>query len=191
MKLFDAIRTRRSIGRVTEQPVSRELIEQILEAGTWAPNHFLTEPWKFFVMTGEGRLKLGDTLAEIAVEGMNDPSAPQYKQKAEQARAKALRAPVIITVVATPSTEEKVFRTEEFGAVHAAAQNMLLAAHALGLGAIWRTGAPAYHAKMKQLFSLGDRDEVVGFIYIGHPQEEAKKEGKRTDFREKTVWWES
>lgn len=190
MELIEGIRSRRSIGQVKDQPVPRELIEQILEAGTWAPNHFMTEPWKFFVLTGDGRLKLGDALADIAIEGLGDPNHPDVQQKAEQARAKALRAPVIITVVVTPSSEEKVFRTEEFGAVHAAAQNMLLAAHALGLGAIWRTGAPAYHPKMKQLFSLGEKDEIVGFIYIGYPKDDVKKEGKRTDFREKTVWWD-
>ena len=62
MNVSEAIRTRRSLGKVKPDAVPQELIEQIVEAGTWAPNHKLTEPWKFFVMQGEGRDVLGNAL---------------------------------------------------------------------------------------------------------------------------------
>jgi len=190
MDIFEAISQRRSIGKVKPDPVEKEKIEKLLEAATWAPNHHYTEPWKFFVLTGEGRRPLGRTLAEIAKENMDDPTTEENQEKLKKAEEKPFRAPVIITVAVTPSDNPKVIDIEETAAVSAAIQNMLLAAHALGLGAIWRTGKPAYHAKMKQLFGLREQDEVLGFIYIGYP-DIPQREGKRVSFREKTKWIET
>ena len=65
MNIHEAIKTRRSIPLVKDEAVPSELIEKILEAGTFAPNHFRTEPWRFFVLQGEGRVKLGNVFGEI------------------------------------------------------------------------------------------------------------------------------
>ncbi len=190
MDIFEAIFKRRSIGKVKPDPIEKEKIEKLLEAAIWAPNHYHTEPWKFFVLTGEGRRPLGRTLAEIAKESMEDPETKENQEKIKKAEEKPFRAPVIITVAVTPSDNPKAIDIEEIGAVSAAIQNMLLAAHALGLGAVWRTGKPAYHPKMKQLFGLRERDEVLGFIYIGYP-DMSQREGKRIPFTEKTKWIEA
>jgi nitroreductase len=190
MDIFEAIFQRRSIGKVKPDPIEKEKIEKLLESATWAPNHYHTEPWKFFVLTGEGRRPLGRTLAEIAKEDMDDPKTEENQGKLKKAEEKPFRAPVIITVAVTPSNHPKVIDIEEAGAVNAAIQNMLLAAHALGLGAIWRTGKPAYHSKIKQLFGLREQDEVLGFIYIGYP-DIPHREGKRVSFREKVKWIET
>lgn len=187
--IFEAIFQRRSIGKVKLDPVEKEKIEKILEAAVWAPNHHYTEPWKFFVLTGEGRRPLGRTLAEIAKENIDHPLTEKSQEILKRAEEKPFRAPVVITVAVTPSDDPKVFEIEEVGAVNAAIQNMLLAAHALGLGAVWRTGKPAYHPKMKELFGLRKQDEVLGFIYIGYPDIQ-KKIGKRTPYTEKTKWIE-
>ena len=61
MDVMTAIKTRRSIGKVKSEPVPKEMIEMILEAGTWAPCHHQTEPWRFFVLTGDARNGLGET----------------------------------------------------------------------------------------------------------------------------------
>lgn len=188
MDVFEAIYKRRSIGKVKPDPVEKEKIEKLLEAATWAPNHHYTEPWRFFVLTGEGRRPLGRTLAEIAKEDMTgDPLLEENQEKLKRMEEKPFRAPVVIAVAVTPSDQPKVIEIEEVGAVNAAIQNMLLAAHALGLGAVWRTGKPTYHSKMKELFGLRERDEVLGFVYIGYP-DIPEREGKRVSFREKTKW---
>lgn len=187
MNIFEAIRARRSIGKVKPDPVEKEKIEKLLKAAVWAPNHHHTEPWQFFVLTGEGRRLLGRTLAEIEKESMDDPMTEENQQKLKKAEEKAFRAPVIITVAVKPSDHPKAIEIEEVGAVNAAIQNMLLAAHALGLGAIWRTGKFAYHPKMNELFGLREQDKVLGFIYIGYP-DMPKREGKRISFSEKTIW---
>ncbi|MBP1933126.1 nitroreductase family protein [Ammoniphilus resinae] len=190
MDVIDAIKSRRSIGKVKRDPVSIELVEKVLEAATWAPCHHLTEPWRFFVMTGDGRKLLGKTLGKIAEEGMEDLTTVENQEKIRKQEEKALRAPVIIAVAVTPSDNPRVERIEEFAAVNAAIQNMLLTAHALGLGAVWRTGKPAYHPKMKELFSLRDEDEVLGFVYMGYPDIEPPVR-HRKPFAEKTIWMDS
>lgn len=185
--VFTVIRERRSIGKVKPDPVPQELIEQILEAGTWAPNHHRTEPWRFAVITGEGRKSLGKVLAAIALEGKETLSIEEMEEITAKQIANAYRAPVIITVMVTPSNDPKVIRQEELAAGHASAQNMLLASHAVGLGAVWRTGKQAYHSKMRTFFNLGSEDEVIGFIYIGYP-DMATPTAKRVGVAEKTTW---
>lgn len=187
MDVMEAIRTRRSIGKVKQDPVEREKIEAILEAGTWAPNHYHTEPWKFFVLTGEGRKVLGRTLIEISKEKMDDPTTPENQSILNKEENKPFRAPVVIAVAVTPSDQPRVIDAEEQAAVAAAIQNMLLAAHALGLGAIWRTGPAAYHPKMKEAFDLGERDQVLGFVYVGYPDPPVPVR-QRTSYADKTVW---
>lgn len=187
MDLLQCIKTRRSIGKVKPDAVEYEKIEQILEAGTWAPNHRHTEPWKFFVMTGDGRKHLGQAYADIAREEMSNPQSEESQQALQKQFAKAYRAPLVIAVAVTPSNQPEILRIEEIGAVNAAIQNMLLAAHALGLGAVWRTGEPAYHPRMKQAFSLHGQDEVLGLLYIGYPDMPEPK-AKRAPIVEKTIW---
>jgi nitroreductase len=186
MNVYEALRGRRSIGRVKDTPVATEVIEQILEAGNWAPSHHATEPWRFFVMIEDGRNILADAYADIAVESSQESSEELEAFRAKH-RGKAFRAPVIIAVSVQPSTEKHVNRMEEFAAAHSAVQNMLLAAHALGLGSIWRSGEPMYHPRMKQAFGLGEEEELVALLYLGIPDMPVLA-GKRRPYQEKTTW---
>lgn len=187
MDLHTAIATRRSIGKVKSDPIAREDIEKLLEAATWAPNHKRTEPWKFIVMEGEGRSVLGRAYADIALDGVTGLSAEEEAKQRSTHEKKAFRSPVIIAVAVTPSSSPQIPEIEEFAAVHAAVQNMLLTAHVLGLGAVWRTGDPMYHPKMREAFQLGEREHFVGFVYVGYPDMDTPK-SSRTPFEQKTVW---
>lgn len=193
MDIFEAIRTRRSIGKVTQDEVPQEWIERILEAGTWAPNHRRTEPWRFFVLRGEGRKKLGQALAEIALKGAGDAAESgageeERAKLAAKAYEKALRAPLIIAAAVEPSEQKGVIELEEYAAVFAAIQNMLLEIHGLGLGAVWRTGEQAYDPVMNRRFGLTEKGKVLGFLYIGKPDLSKQLEGRREAFSAKTVW---
>lgn len=191
MDIIEAIRTRRSIGKVTQEPVAKETIEQILDAAVWAPNHRLTEPWRFFVLSGEGRGKLGEALAAIATaQAGADLDAEALQAKAEDAKKKALRAPVVIAVAVVPAERKDVIELEEYGAVNAAIQNMLLTIHALGLGAVWRSGEPCYHRLMNEAFGLRPQDKMLGFIYLGVP-DMAPPQAKRSSAASKTTWIEA
>ncbi|MBP1991412.1 nitroreductase family protein [Paenibacillus eucommiae] len=188
MNVKDAILSRRSIGRVKPDAVDPKLIEELLEAAVWAPNHRNTEPWRFIVMTGEGRKVLGRAYGDIAAEEADDKLSEEELQLLySKQELKALRAPVVIAVAMCHTPGLVVPWIEEIAAVHAAIQNMLLTAHALGLGAIWRTGDPTYHPKMKAAFGFQGEEELAGFIYVGHPEVPAGQ-GKRSEFQQKTVW---
>ncbi|TCS96714.1 nitroreductase family protein [Hazenella coriacea] len=187
MELFEAITTRRSIGKVKEDQVPLPLIEKVLEAATWAPNHHRTEPWRFVVLQDDGRQGLGRVYAEIALEKDSMLTDEERDSIYEKQMAKAFRAPVIIAVIVTPGDQANVIKQEEVAAGNAAVQNMLLAAHALGLGAIWRTGKPAYHNKMKSFFGCQEKDEIVGLIYLGYSDLKVVPP-PRISFREKTIW---
>ena len=164
--LLTALKNRRSISKVSPEEPPEALIRTMLEAATWAPNHFLTEPWRFFVLRGDARNRLGEAMGEAAALRETDPE----EARACRARMaqKPLRAPYVIAVAAEPDEREKVFQIEEIAATAAAMQNMLLAAEALGLGAIWRTGWVTYTPQVREFLGLSDRATVLGFVYVGY-----------------------
>jgi len=185
----EVVKGRRSIGKVKADPVPKELVEKIIEAATWAPNHFRTEPWRFIAMTGEGRRVLGNAYLDISSAGWGDIGEEERAQRAEKEIAKAYRAPVVIAAICSPSDEPRADLREELAASHAAVQNLLLAAHANGLGAVWRTGDPAYHPKTKQALGLAEREQVVGLIFVGYP-DMPQPVVPRTPAADKTTWLE-
>ncbi|NMO96369.1 nitroreductase family protein [Paenibacillus lemnae] len=187
MNIHEAIRTRRSIGKVKSDPVPQDKIEKILEAGTWAPCHRNTQPWQFFVMREDGRKLLGHVMADIAEENAAGKTEEELASAREAALGRANRAPVVIGVAVKPVDDPKIIELEEYGAVFAAAQNMLLEAHGLGLGAVWRTGDFCYDRKVNEAFGLGERDKMLGFLYIGEP-DMLPKDGKRENAASKTIW---
>ncbi|MEM1994704.1 MAG: nitroreductase [Nitrososphaerales archaeon] len=187
LDVLEAIKTRRSISKFKLDEPPKELIEKILDAGTWAPTHHLTEPWKFFVLTGKAREKLGEAMAQALAEELTDLDSQESKVKLDSERQRPLRAPVIIAVAASPKQDPNVVELEEIVATASAMQNMLLAAHALGLGAILRTGKAAYRKKVKEFFGLSDKEYLLGFIYLGYPDVQPQK-ATRTPFSSKTVW---
>ena len=187
MQILELIKSRRSIGKVTGEMPSKDLLHKILEAGTWAPNHHLTEPWKFFVLTGGARERLGDAMADALKERMDHPESRESQISIENERKKPLRAPLIVAVAVVPSEDPIVEEIEEIEAVAAAVQNMLLVAHSLGLAAIHRTGKGIYTNQVKEHFGLKGRERLVGLIYLGYPAA-APPKAFRTSFRNKTVW---
>ncbi|KIL35067.1 nitroreductase [Cohnella kolymensis] len=185
----EVIRGRRSIGKVKDDPVPKELVEKLLDAAIWAPNHHHTEPWKFIVMTGEGRRTLGQVYVECAADAIAALPESEQEERRRKEMAKAFRSPVVIAAACVPSDSPKAVLAEELAAVHAAVQNLLLTAHAEGLGGVWRTGVPAYDPAMKKALQLEDHAQVVGLIFIGYPDMQAPT-AKRTPASAKTVWIE-
>lgn len=185
MEVFEAIRGRHSEGKVKLDPVPRELIEKLLDAAVQAPNHYKVWPWRFVVLTGEGRNKLGDAMAASQQE-----RHPEFMQGVfDKTRALPLRAPVIVAVGVDKPGEAKVLEIENVCAAAAAVENLLLAAHALGLGAKWRTGEWARDAKVKEFLGFETDQHVIGFIYIGYPEFVAELPS-RPSFEDRTIWME-
>lgn len=168
-EILEALRERRSIPKVRPELPPRGLVERVIEVGTWGPNHHRTRPWRFVVLTGEQRETLGDVMAAELAERLDNPESAEGKRALEKQRAKPLRAPVLIVAATVPSTGPKVVEIEEIAAVAAGVENMLLAAEALGLGAMWRTGWPAYNPAVKRFLGLPDAAHIVAFLYVGWP----------------------
>jgi nitroreductase len=185
-EVLEAIRNRRSIGKVMPQMPPIEAIEQILEAGSWAPCHHMTFPWRFFVIGGAEREALGAVMAQAKVDRLVRQGRP-IDGEFERAKAKALRAPVILVVAVVPGEGPKVVEIEEVEAGAAAVQNMLLAAHGLGLAAMWRTGDPAYDPDVKAFLGLPARAHIIGFIYLGYAAIEPTR-GIHKSAAEVTTW---
>ena len=188
MDVIRAIETRQSIGRVKPDPVPKELIERILESAVHAPNHRLTEPWRFHVFTGKGRGELARARAEIArlqaeAEGESEELAAG---RISRERKKAFRAPVVIAVICEAGRDE-VETLENYAACACAVQNMQLTAHSLGLAAMWRTGPVAYHEHMRRFFGLREGDKVVAHLYVGYP-DMGERPRRRKPAEELTVW---
>ena len=185
METLEAIHTRQSIGQVKLDPVPRELIEKILTAAVQAPNHHKVRPWRFVVMTGAGREKLGEAMAQSTKASKPDA----VEEDLQKDRARPLRAPAVIAVAVDKPALAKVKETENLCATAAAVQNMLLAAHALGLAAIWRTGPAATDPAIKRFLGWEADQYLIGFIYVGYPQTELPLP-TRPSFEDRVVWWE-
>ncbi len=184
-----ALRARRSNGRVKPDPVPRALVERVIEAATWAPNHHRTEPWHFVVLTGAARNRLGEVMAASLVARLDDPTDERAVTRLEKERNKPLRAPVLIAVAALPAPAPRAVEVEEVAAVAAAVQNMLLAVEALGLGAIWRSGDAAYDPAVKTFLGLPDDAHLLAIVYLGYPEYRPSDEQERPgDATMHTTW---
>ena len=191
MSVFDILKRRRSIGKMTSERPTREQIERILEAATHAPNHHKVQPWKFIVLAGSAREELGKIMAKSLAERLEDTSSDKAQALLNKERSKLLRSPVVIAVAAELPNSPKVLEIENIEATAAAVQNMLLTAEELGLAAMWRTGDAAYDPRVKEWLGLPPGEHLVAFVYLGFPAI-PRLERSPIPIEEKTVWlgWE-
>jgi nitroreductase len=164
MDVETAIRTRRSIGRL-EGDVPPETVRELVELATCAPNHHLTQPWRFTVVAGDERERLGRLWATVAADAQGLEGAAREEAMRRDA-AKLMRAPVLV-VVSTRTDADPVVAEEDFAATAAAVENLLLAAHARGLGAAWRTGGIAHDPQVKAYLGLDPGDRIVSIVNLG------------------------
>lgn len=170
MDALEALYTRTSIGALVEPGPTEAQLDAILRAASRAPDHGRMRPWRFLLIRGDARERFGEVLA-LALRRA-DPSAPDALLERE--RRKPLRAPAILVVAVTTQARPGVPEIEQILAGGAAAQNVLLAAHAQGLGAMWRTGERAYDEHVKQALGLPPTAAIIGFVYLGTPASDAR-----------------
>ena len=162
MELFEAIRTRRTVGK-SEGAVPRETIMELIEAATWAPNHKMTQPWRFTVLSGNARTRMGEVFGNQAAQSMDETQRASF---IEGQIKKTLRAPTII-IVSTRTVADPMMAEEDLTATAAATQNLLLAAHAKGLSAAWKSGSIVYDPEVKRYLGLDPTDRIIAIIYLG------------------------
>lgn len=187
MSIIDAIRQRTSNALMTEEDVAPDLIRQILDAAICSPVHHRTDPWRFLVIRGEGRKKLGHVMADHLARNMENLGSPKNVKFLNKIRKKAFRAPVIIVAGAAKSDKDEAMMGEDVATVSASCQNILLAADALGLSAFWRTGGLTYVQDTASALGFDKGTELVGFIYLGHPRKKMPPKTRQTS-EEFTRW---
>ena len=185
MDVFEAIYTRHSVSQVKPDPIPRNTIERLLRAAVQAPNHYRNRPWRFVVLMGKSREALGEVMAESLRQ--SKPDLPEAALEIE--RSKPLRAPVLIAVGVDKPSDPRVLEIENLCAVAAAVENLLLSAHAEGLGAMWRTGPAARDPEVKKFLGLSADQELISFVYIGFP-DSVQPPPERPSFEDRTTWME-
>jgi nitroreductase len=155
MELEQAIRTRRTHKAYAPEPLGRETLDELFELARWAPNHKLTNPWRFRVV--------GPRALERLKAAGEDPIAA----------AKLDRAPTLVAVTATQSGDP-VMDEEDVLAAGTAAYVVLLAAHGRGLAGYWRTPGVLRTAAGRAALDVPDDERVLGLLHLGHPRQEPR-----------------
>jgi nitroreductase len=188
MEALEAIAGRQSLIKFLPDRPGAEAIQTLLGAAVRAPNHHRNEPWRFIVLAGKARERLGDAFAVCARAHSKLEAGATLNAVVEAERAKALRSPVVIVVACVRNEHPKAMAIEDIEATAAAVENMLIAAHAMGLAAAWRTGTPAYDADVKLHLGLRAEDDIVAFVYVGYALAERPPMTARGPIENVTRW---
>ena len=184
MSILDSIRTRRSIKQFTDREVTRDEIERLLEAAVQAPNHRMTEPWRFYVLGPGARRAFGRVLGGRKAKRVDDPAVAQaIVEKVSESHA-ALPAMLAIAMVLDDNPE---IQAEDNASMWMAVQNLCLAAHAAGLGTHIKSGAVMDDPAARQAFGVAEGQRVVAMIEVGEPAA-VPDEKVRRPARDCTTW---
>ncbi len=153
MSVETAIRTRRTHKVYGAEPVSRELLDELLELATWAPNHHLTNPWRFRV------------LGPVALAALKEAAGPE-------AAAKLDRAPTLVCVSAVQGAADPIADEEDVLAAGCAVYALLLGAHARGLAAYWRTPAVLRSDTGRAALGLPPHERAIALVHLGPLRQE-------------------
>jgi nitroreductase len=168
MRPSEAIQHRRSIKRFTDRPVSRSEIEKLLSAATLAPNHRLTQPWRFYVLGPEAREAYGLALGERKARKLEDPAAARAMRDTVAAEHRALPCMIAVAVVTNENPE---IREEDYAAAMMAIQNLALAAVELGLGTHLKTGGVMNDPAARDAVGVREGERIVAIVNVGEPAE--------------------
>jgi nitroreductase len=163
MELETAIRTRRTHKVYGPDPVPRETLEELFELARWAPNHHLTNPWRFRVV------------GPATLERLKEATGPEGASKLD-------RAPTLVAVSYVTTPDDPVTDEEDLLATGCAAYIVLLGAHDRGLAAYWRTPAVIREPAGRAALGLPESERAIGLLHLGsHRQEQRVPERAAVD----------
>lgn len=166
MDALQALHQRVSVPRLSEPAPKGDILANIQRAAFRAADHARMRPWRFLIIEGEGRQALG----ELFVRSEEQQGAELSDKARQRIAERPLRAPMVMVVIASPKENPKVPEFEQWLSAGAAAQNMITAAYAQGVGAVWRTGDYAYDPSVMAGLGLSDAERIIGFLYLGTVQ---------------------
>ena len=168
MNVSDAIAQRRSIKKFQDRPVTREEIEALLDAAVLAPNHHLTQPWRFYVMGPESRRRYGLALGDRKARKLTDADAANAVREKTAAEYEAFPALIAVAMVVHENPET---REEDYAAVMQSIGYLMLAAVDRGLGTHLRTGAVLEDPAARAAIGVQEGERVVSIVSVGVPAE--------------------
>jgi len=166
MDALDLLQNRVSVTRLAEPAPTAVQLDVLFRAALRAPDHGQLRPWRFLTVEDTARERLG----ELFVEALRLRQPEAGEDALRKARKMPLRAPLVVVAIARVLPHPKIPESEQVLAVACAVHGLLLAAHAQGLGAVWRTGEFAYDRHVAQQLGLAENEQVLGFIYLGTPE---------------------
>ena len=171
--VYEAIFGRRMSKEFTDADVPREALERMFEAAIWAPNHRLTEPWRFFVMEKDSpaRERIADLVWQYAYDNVASPNETIKEHVADNNRSRITDAPALVYAYSVPGPNEETTH-ENYASVCCAVHNMALAAVAEGLSLDWSTGTVTRPSKLAETLGAEDDWAMVGALFIGEPADE-------------------
>jgi nitroreductase len=174
MEALDLLLNRVSVPRLIDPAPTAEQREILFGAALRAPDHGLLRPYRFLTVEGDARHRMG----ELLVEALQEQGGEIDEKALDKARNGPLRAPLVVVVIAKLTEHFKVPKKEQAITAGCAAHGVLLAAYAMGIGAVWRTGELSYAASVAKGFGLAPDEEVIGFLYMGTAQNPPRTAGK-------------
>lgn len=177
MRTIDFLLNRRSTPVIClKDPAPQgEDLQTLLKAAVTAPDHGGLRPWRFLIIQGDARIKLGNIFAEATQRSHPEANLVVL----DTIRQKPLRAPLIIAVIAKIQPQHKIPEREQLFSASAAAYNLVLAAEAMRYGAVWLTGAYATDPYVHQALHLNEHEEIIAFVHIGTPNTLAAEARKK------------
>ncbi|MBT2572409.1 nitroreductase [Bacillus sp. ISL-51] len=168
--LKNTIRNRRSIRSFKPETVSSDVILDMLETAVYAPNHRLTEPWRFIYVASEaGKAKLANSYVSFFRKIKDD-----FNEEKEQNMRKTLASVPGFLLVVLKEDENEFTRNDDFAAVSGMIQNLQLLACENGIGMVWKSGRILYDKQVHQDFGLADNERFAAVIQTGYPDEQPK-----------------
>lgn len=186
---LDLLKTRRSVktAMFSGQGPSAAQLETILACASRVPDHKMVVPWRFIVFEGEARRAFGNVLADVLKAEEKEPPS---EVRLDTERARFTFAPVVIAVISQVKPTPGAPELEQLLSCGAAAQNLCLAANAMGFATCWLTGWAAFSPGVARALKLGDGERVAGFIHIGTANER-QPERNRPPLAEIVTRWQA
>ncbi len=163
---------RRSVPNVAEPAPTDEQLRAILAAATTVPDHGQLRPWRFVVVAGAARDVFGDALVASAQERA---ASPLPAAATDKLRGTAYVAPLLVAVIASPKPSPKVPEWEQIASASCTGYALVLAAHALGVGAVWKSASVLDGTALRAAFGLIDGERLLGWINLGAPVHEVDR----------------
>lgn len=175
----ELIRDRRTIApeKYSSRKVHREVVEEVLRNGTWAPTHGMTQPWRFKVYMGDG---LKSIMGQMPLWYKNFVSEEKFSQKKyDKLVARGEKCSVVVAITMERDPNGRIPEIEEVEAIACAVQNMYLTCTAHGIGALYSTPGFLYTDEVKEFLGLDGGARCLGLFYMGYPEGEWPKSHRK------------